>query len=102
MIKKNEEFICEYCGKEIAKHPSSARNHCNHCLSSKHLDLNTPGDRLSCCKGHMKAVSVDQSGKKGFVITHKCEKCYKLMKNKVADDDNWDKIIALSHNENYL
>ena len=47
----------------------------------------------------MKPISADQSGKKGWVINHKCEKCGKMIPNKTADDDSFDKIIELSQNE---
>jgi hypothetical protein len=46
----NDSFLCENCQKEITKHPEgSARNHCPHCMYSKHLDEDFPGDRLSDC-----------------------------------------------------
>ena len=40
----DEEFICENCGRNVAKLGYSCRNHCPYCLSSKHVDIN-PGDR---------------------------------------------------------
>ena len=35
----NENFICENCGKEIKKAAKTARDHCNYCLYSKHVDM---------------------------------------------------------------
>ncbi len=96
MKKNNNDFICENCGTHVPPHANSSRNHCNLCLFSKHMDLNEPGDRLSLCYGVMKPVSLEYSGKKGDIIVHKCEKCGKVIKNKMADDDNWDAIIQLS------
>lgn len=56
----NESFQCEYCKKEIQKHPEgSARNHCPHCLYSKHLDDVFPGDRNSKCTQLMKPSGID-------------------------------------------
>ena len=36
----DEEFICENCGKKVPKLGYSCRNHCMHCLYSKHVDIN--------------------------------------------------------------
>ena len=35
----DENFICEVCGKEVKKLGYTARNHCPHCLCSKHVDV---------------------------------------------------------------
>lgn len=37
-----------------------------------------------------------------FVITHKCEKCGKTIKQKTSDDDNMDAIIALTTNPDFI
>jgi hypothetical protein len=44
----------------------------------------------------MTPESVYQDGKKGWMISHKCGKCKKIMVNKAAPDDNFDEIIRLS------
>ena len=36
---------------------------------------------------------------KGYMIIFKCKKCGAIRKNKVAEDDNMDEIIALSVKE---
>ena len=95
----NEEFTCQNCKEKNPKLQGSCRNHCKKCLYSLHVDKKTPGDRKSTCKSLMKPISADQSGKKGWIINHKCEKCGKTIPNKTADDDNFDKIIELSQNE---
>ena len=46
----NACFVCEHCGEHIGKLEGSFRDHCPHCLTSKHLD-NVPGDRANGCKG---------------------------------------------------
>ncbi len=56
-----------------------------------------PGDRASNCKGMMKAIAVKQD-KKGWSVKHKCKKCGHSIWNMLAEDDNWDKVIALSLN----
>lgn len=92
----NDSFNCENCGAENPPHKSSCRNHCRECLCSLHLDKDSPGDRLSKCKSIMKPISVEQNGKKGWMIYHKCSKCGKIISNKAAEDDNFEKIIELT------
>ena len=96
--KIDEEFICENCGKKVHKLGYTCRNHCPSCLHSKHVDIN-PGDRAEECHGSLVPVSVELDSKKGYVILFKCKKCGAIRKNKVAEDDNMDEIIALSARE---
>ena len=91
----DEEFICENCGRQVPKLGYSCRNHCPYCLYSKHVDID-PGDRLEDCHGLLEPIGIELNSKKGYIIIFKCQKCGKIRKNKVADDDNMDKIIALS------
>lgn len=95
-IHINESFKCQNCGSFNAKLDSGCRNHCTKCLYSLHVDNQTPGDRKSTCQSLMKPISVENSGKKGWIIIHKCTKCGKIMKNKSAEDDNFEKIVELS------
>jgi DNA-directed RNA polymerase subunit RPC12/RpoP len=93
-IMRNESFTCEHCGGEVTIHPTgSARNHCPHCLYSKHVDDTKPGDRLSGCHGLMRPVGMDYRKGKGDMIRHQCEKCGKEMLNKVAPDDEVVKFV---------
>ncbi len=86
----NDSFICENCSKKIDKHPSgSARNHCPHCLYSKHLDEDFPWDRNSKCFSLMSPIWIDHKKNKGYMIKHKCQKCWKEILNKIAPDDNF-------------
>lgn len=83
---ENTAFQCENCGTNIEPLTNgSFRNHCPICLFSKHMD-NFPGDRASECKGLMKPVGLDYSGKKGYQLIHQCTKCQKIGRNKVATD----------------
>jgi len=91
----DEGFVCENCGEKVAKLGYSCRNHCNHCLYSKHVDKN-PGDRLEECHGLLEPIGIELDGKKGYVIVFKCQKCGQIRKNKAAKDDNIDKIIEIS------
>ena len=93
----DEEFKCDNCGKKVSKLKYSCRNHCPYCLHSKHVDID-PGDRAETCHGLLKPIGLDTTSKKGYVIVFKCEKCGMIRRNKVADDDNMDKVIELSVN----
>ncbi len=95
----DEEFICEKCGEKINKLNYTARDHCNKCLYSKHVDIN-PGDRANSCKGLLKPIGIEKF-KDTYKIIYKCEKCGQLHKNIVASDDNFDLIIDLSVNKNF-
>ncbi|MFC9542127.1 RNHCP domain-containing protein [Lysinibacillus sp. NPDC056959] len=88
MSRKNENtaFQCENCSTMVEPLSNgSFRNHCPNCLFSKHMD-NVPGDRASTCKGLMRPIAVDYTGKKGFQLIHQCTKCQKKGRNKVAVD----------------
>ena len=88
-IARQEAFTCEHCGKEVEELTTgSYRNHCPFCLWSKHVDRDGPGDRASECRGTMKPVSLDQRGKKGWMINHVCVECGKRIPNIVAPDDD--------------
>ena len=91
----DEEFVCENCGYNVKKLGYSCRNHCPMCLYSKHVDIN-PGDREEKCHGLLKPIGLEISGKKGYVIIFKCQKCGAIRKNKSAEDDNMDMIISLT------
>lgn len=47
----------------------------------------------------MQPISLDQDGKKGYIIIHKCTVCGVENRNKTAPDDNFDAIINLSVNK---
>lgn len=93
--KRDEEFVCEHCGKKVSKLGYTSRDHCPYCLYSKHVD-NMPGDREEDCKGLLKPVQVELDSKKGYVIIYKCEKCGAIRKNKAAVDDDKDLLIKLT------
>lgn len=98
-IMRNESFTCEHCGGVVSIHPTgSARNHCPHCLYSKHVDDTKPGDRLSDCHGLMRPIGMDYRKGKGDMIRHRCEKCGKEMLNKLAPDDEIVKFLK-NHNK---
>ena len=91
----DEGFVCENCKMKIEPLGYSCRNHCNHCLYSKHIDKN-PGDREEECHGLLEPIGIEVDNKKGYVIIFKCTKCGQIRRNKAAKDDNMKKIIELS------
>ena len=93
--KNDNGFVCAHCGKEVKPLGYTSRNHCPFCLWSLHLDVN-PGDRASECHGRLKPVKVETSPKRGFIIVHKCEKCGDIRRNKAAEDDDRNLLIALT------
>jgi len=91
---RDEEFICENCGKNVEKLRVTARDHCPFCLYSKHVDK-MPGDRKNTCQGLLKPIEIEKF-KGTYKIIYKCEKCHETHKNIMAPDDNMDKIIEIS------
>lgn len=96
--KTIEDFDCAHCGTVV--HGNGYTNHCPECLWSKHVD-NNPGDRAATCGGMMKPISIEPDGER-FIITHKCETCGKIKRQKTADNDDIDKIIELSNNKSFI
>lgn len=90
----NEKFKCENCDKEVCEATKTARDHCNYCLYSKHVDIN-PGDRNNKCEGMLVPIGIEKF-KNTYKIIYKCQKCNQIHKNIVADDDNMELIIKLS------
>lgn len=88
-------FTCAHCGAHVRRHPAgSYRNHCTRCLYSLHVD-DRPGDRAAGCGGLMEPVALDHSGKKGFVLVHRCAACGHTDRNKVAPDDDTDALASI-------
>lgn len=63
----------------------SYRNHCPHCLYSKHVDC-LPGDRQNACHGLMKPIGLIYKSKKGYQLVHECLRCGVRRVNRVAVD----------------
>ncbi len=96
-IKNNQSFTCINCGKKVTAHPTSSRDHCNHCLYGLHVDIE-PGDRANNCKGVLEPVSLLIKKDKTQIV-YKCQKCGAVKNNIVAPDDNEILLIELStHN----
>ena len=95
-VKRDEEFICDKCGRKVEELNYTTRDHCPYCLYSKHVDIN-PGDRSNTCLGLLKPIGVEKY-KDTFKIVYKCEKCGQIHKNIIAKDDDMNKVIEISTN----
>ena len=93
----NSGFTCANCGREVSPADKTARNHCPFCLWSLHVDSETPGDRDSKCRGKMEPVAIFQKHGEWIVIHH-CEKCEKEIRNKCAEDDNFEVLLGIGKN----
>ncbi|MDR2412974.1 MAG: RNHCP domain-containing protein [Rickettsiales bacterium] len=96
--KTVENFTCLHCGANVVG--TGYTNHCPKCLWSRDVDIN-PGDRAGKCGGMMRPVSAT-SERGRIIITHRCEKCGKIKRQRVSDDDDHDAIIALSANPDFI
>ena len=94
----DESFVCEVCGNTVEKLEYTARDHCNNCLCSKHLDI-MPGDRKANCGGILKPIDIEKSSKDKLKIVYKCEKCGEIKRNVLADDDNFEKVLEIMKNK---
>jgi len=90
----DESFICEVCGEKVEKLVYSSRDHCNHCLSSKHVDIN-PGDREETCHGILEPIGIEKAKKDTYKIVYKCKKCGAIRRNIMADDDNFEEVLRI-------
>ena len=103
------DFECGHCRLRVSAEPLLSgvqnRNHCPHCLWSKHVDLLAAGDRLCACKGPMRPVGLarKRSNKKyapateaagELLLVHQCAACGAFSLNRLAADDSpprlWD------------
>ncbi len=91
--RRKEDFCCDVCETDVKG--NGYTNHCPECLSSKHVDIN-PGDRASPCHGTMLATALEMKNGTQYIV-HKCEKCGFTRRNKVAKEDNFNAILALSN-----
>lgn len=57
------------------------------------MDIN-PGDRAATCGGLMQPIAFDVVGGEYFVI-QRCEQCGHAKRNKLSQDDDLDRVVAL-------
>lgn len=102
------DFVCLVCknfvSTEIALSGVWNRNHCPYCLSSRHLDLDEAGDRLSACKAPMRPIALTQkqtakkyaqSGQGELMLVHLCTECGQASINRIAADDDLDSVYRV-------
>jgi len=92
-----EHFNCAVCGELVLPEGAGSqhRNHCPHCLSSVHADIQ-PGDRLSPCRGVMEAIGVWVRKNGEWAIIHRCRSCGAFSSNRIAADDNPTLLISIA------
>ncbi len=98
--KNDSGFVCANCGLAVEPLGYTSRNHCPRCLCSLHVDIN-PGDRANPCGGILRPIRTEPDAKRGYVITHKCERCGQISRNKTAHEakvqpDDMNLIIRLT------
>lgn len=93
----DESFVCDVCGSNVQKLNYTARDHCNSCLCSKHVDI-MPGDRKANCGGVLRPIEIEKASKDKLKIVYKCDKCGEIKRNVVADDDDFDKVLEIMKN----
>lgn len=96
-------FTCINCGFRILNRAlgTKHRNHCPHCLHSRHLDVR-PGDRQAACGQAMPPIGLafkDEGGKKvgELCLVHYCPRCHIVSKNRLAGDDEADLVLDIYH-----
>jgi len=101
---RNEGFVCEHCGTKVRPLvDGSYRNHCPHCLWSKHLD-DVPGDRASRCAGLMEPIAVQQDARRHWMIVHRCTRCGLVRRNRAAlhdpmQPDRFDALVRVANHQ---
>lgn len=101
-------FNCSHCNEwaSINEHIGTHnRNHCPHCLWSKHLDEEKLGDRKSDCQSGMEPIALtfkgegsDRYSEEGrrvgeLMLVHECVADGTLRVNRIASDDNTDQLL---------
>jgi hypothetical protein len=101
-------FQCRHCQAYVYTQPMISgvqnRNHCPYCLWSRHVDHIQPGDRMSACKAIMQPIGltvkrslnkygVEKAGE--LMLIHCCKDCGKLSINRIAADDQVERLMEL-------
>ncbi len=101
----NTDFNCLHCRNFVSAGHLYAgvnnRNHCPHCLWSRHMDLFKAGDRMSACKAPMEPIGLTMkrvtkkypavtSGE--LMLVHLCTECERISINRIAADDDPQRI----------
>jgi RNHCP domain len=86
-----DSFRCRHCHLDVptAAPGTAHRNHCPHCLWSRHVD-DAPGDRAASelCGSAMEPIAVSVRGAGEWVLVHRCTGCGSVRLNRTAGDDS--------------
>ena len=90
------QFACGHCKRAVSDeaYGTHHRNHCPHCLWSRHVDEQI-GDRQSPCGGLMEPIGVWVRGDGEWAIVHRCVTCGLIRTNRIAGDDAEWPLLAL-------
>ena len=90
-------FRCRHCGTTVGPvlYGGHHRNHCPYCLYSTHVDSTRMGDRVGECGGLMEPIGAFTRPKGEHVIVHRCLTCGFERYNRIAGDDDFEKVLAL-------
>lgn len=90
-------FTCIRCRRAVGAESFGTRhrNHCPHCLWSRHLD-GEPGDRRSPCCQPMEPVAIEVRRDGEWALVHRCAGCGLLRTNRIAGDDAVLPLLALA------
>jgi predicted RNA-binding Zn-ribbon protein involved in translation (DUF1610 family) len=109
-----EGFRCARCGAFVVRDSLLSgvinRNHCPHCLWSRHVDWQRAGDRMSACKGKMRPVGLALKRERNkyaadtgeLMVIHACEECGHVSANRVAADDRAEALLDVFENTSLL
>jgi hypothetical protein len=99
-------FTCRNCQANVYSQPMFSgvqnRNHCPFCLWSRHVDHTQAGDRMSACKASMQPIGLTTKrthnkyggGTYGeLMLIHQCSECGKLSINRIAADDQAERLM---------
>ncbi|MBX3361401.1 MAG: RNHCP domain-containing protein [Phycisphaeraceae bacterium] len=90
-------FTCIVCSFQVSQSAwgTRHRNHCPHCLWSRHLD-DEPGDRRCPCREPMEPIAIEVRKDGEWSIVHRCAGCGTLRTNRIAGDDHELALLALA------
>jgi hypothetical protein len=106
-FQDNAAFKCCRCKAWVESDPEVCgvkhRNHCPYCLISRHVDELKTGDRRSDCRAAMRPIglTLKRSHNKYAVddgelmLIHQCLGCGKLSINRIAADDNAERLLVV-------
>ena len=95
-MNDRNDFICLHCGAPVSSEAwgTRHRNHCPHCLHSRHVDMHS-GDRACLCRGVMEPIALYQKADGELMLLHRCTVCGIIKANRVAGDDDLEVLRKL-------